>query len=85
MTAVYLPLVLLLFKSYDILVAVGVEEAVSAYSYEYMLPMIPSLYMIGLYDLIRRFLTSVQHPSAPMIAQVTSAFIHIFLCIKLVH
>ena len=59
MTAVYLPLVVLLVKSYNILVVVGVDEKVSAFAYEYMVPMIPSLYMIGLYDLIRRFLTSV--------------------------
>ena len=33
MTAVFVPLVILLIKSYDIFIAVGVEEAVAAYAY----------------------------------------------------
>ena len=59
MTAVYLMLVPVLLASKEILMAIGVNKAVSTYSYEYMLPMIPALYMTGLFDLLRRFLIQV--------------------------
>jgi len=68
MTAVYVPMVPLLINSKDVLMAVGVDETVAGYAYSYMVPMIPALYMLGYFDLVRRFLTSTQHPTAPMIA-----------------
>lgn len=68
MTGVYVPLAIILIFSYDIFIAVGVDEAVASYAYEYMVPMIPALYLIGFFDVIRRFLVSVQYAGAPMIA-----------------
>lgn len=59
MTAVYLTLVPILLAAKHIFIAVGVDAKVSAYSYEYMLPMIPALYLPGLFDLLRRFLIQV--------------------------
>ena len=51
MTAVYLPLVLLLLNAHAVFIAVGMDEEVSSYAYTYMLPMIPALYLLGHFDL----------------------------------
>ena len=57
MTVVYLPLAVLLCFSYDILIAIGQDEKVALYAHEYIVPMIPAMYFLGLFDLARRFLT----------------------------
>ena len=57
MTAAYLPLVVMLIFSESIFVAVGQDKGVSAYAFTYMLPMIPALFFLGLFDLSKRFLT----------------------------
>ena len=57
MTAVYLPLVVMLLFSDKIFIAVGQDEGVSAYAFTYMLPMIPALFFLGMFDLSKRFLT----------------------------
>ena len=80
MTVVYLPLVVLLSFSEDILVALGQNRSVARYAHEYIVPMIPAMYFLGLFDLARRFLTCMQYSQAPMIAQIISALLHIVLC-----
>ena len=57
MTAAYLPLVVMLIFSESIFIAVGQDKGVSAYAFTYMLPMIPALFFLGLFDLSKRFLT----------------------------
>ena len=81
MSVVYLPLALLLSFSYQILLALGQDESVARYAHEYIVPMIPAMYFLGLFDLARRFLTCLQYSQAPMVAQVVSSIIHIVLCI----
>jgi MATE family multidrug resistance protein len=44
------------------------------------LPMIPAMYFFGLFDLVRRYLTCLQYPQTPMVAQIIAAPIHILLC-----
>ena len=61
MTVVYLPLALLLSFSYHILVAIGQDEKVAGYAHDYIIPMIPAMYFLGLFDLSRRFLTCLQY------------------------
>ena len=68
MSLVYLPLALLLSFSYDILIAIGQNHDVAMYAHEYIVPMIPAMYFLGLFDLERRFLTCLQYSQAPMVA-----------------
>ena len=68
MTVVYLPLAVLLLFSYDILIAIGQNESVAMYAAQYIMPMIPAMYFLGLFDLARRFLTCLQYSQAPMVA-----------------
>lgn len=68
MSVVYMPLAVLLCFSYDILIAVGQHESVAMYAHEYIVPMIPAMYFLGLFDLERRFLTCLQYSQAPMVA-----------------
>ena len=58
MSAVYIPLFPVLINADEVLKAVGVDDSVADYANSYMLPMITGLYLGGLNDLIRRFLTS---------------------------
>ena len=81
MSLVYLPLALLLSFSYDILIAIGQNHDVAMYAHEYIVPMIPAMYFLGLFDLERRFLTCLQYSQAPMVAQVVSSAIHLILCL----
>ena len=57
MSLVYVPLAILLSFSYDILISIGQNESVARYAHEYIVPMIPAMYFLGLFDLARRFLT----------------------------
>ena len=57
MSVVYIPLALLLSFSYNILIALGQAESVASYAHDYIIPMIPAMYFLGLFDLSRRFLT----------------------------
>ena len=61
MSVVYLPLAVLLSFSYDILIAIGQNSDVASYAHEYIVPMIPAMYFLGLFDLERRFLTCLQY------------------------
>lgn len=61
MSVVYLPLAILLCFSYDILIAIGQDNSVAKYAHEYIVPMIPAMYFLGLFDLSRRFLTCLQY------------------------
>ena len=61
MTLAYLPLAVLLSFSYQILVSIGQDEAVATYAHAYIVPMIPAMYFLGLFDLERRFLTCLQY------------------------
>ena len=81
MTLVYIPLAIALSFSYEIMLFVGQNEAVSTYATQYIIPMIPAMYFLGLFDLARRFLTCLQYSQAPMVAQVTASGIHIILCV----
>ena len=80
MTAVYLPLVVMLIFAEKIFIALGQDEKVSYYAFVYMKPMIPALFFLGMFDLSKRFLTCVQHASIPMVAQMIGLMIHIGLC-----
>ena len=80
MTVVYVPLVVLLCFSENILISIGQDESVAYYAYEYIVPMIPAMYFLGLFDLSRRFLTCLQYSQAPMVAQVVSSILHLLLC-----
>lgn len=53
----------------------------AGYAHEYIIPMIPAMYFLGLFDLKRRFLTCLQYSQAPMVAQIISSMVHIVLCI----
>ena len=68
MTAIYLPLLVPIVFSKHILVAVGQDESVAAYAFDYMVPMIPAMYFLGHFDLFRRFLICIQHSRIPMVA-----------------
>jgi len=68
MTVVYIPLAIVLSFSYQILIFCGQNEAVATYAAQYILPMIPAMYFLGLFDLARRFLTCLQYSQAPMVA-----------------
>ena len=57
MSVVYLPLAVLLAFSYNILIAIGQDPMVAQYASDYITPMIPAMYFLGLFDLSRRFLT----------------------------
>jgi Na+-driven multidrug efflux pump len=57
MSLVYLPLAALLVFSENILLAIGQDASVARYAHEYIIPMIPAMYFLGLFDLSRRFLT----------------------------
>ena len=54
---------------------------VATYAHAYIVPMIPAMYFLGLFDLARRFLTCLQYSQAPMVAQVISSVLHLVLCI----
>ena len=81
MSLVYLPLALLLCFSESILLSLGQDASVARYAHEYIVPMIPAMYFLGLFDLGRRFLTCLQYSQAPMVAQVISSVLHIVLCV----
>lgn len=57
MSAVYIPLFPVLINADEVLKSVGVDDSVANYANSYMLPMIAGLYLGGLNDLVRRFLT----------------------------
>ncbi len=61
MTACYIPLAVLLSFSESILIALGQDVLVAHYAHEYIVPMIPAMYFLGLFDLSRRFLTCLQY------------------------
>jgi Na+-driven multidrug efflux pump len=81
MTVVYVPLAIALSFSFEILTSVGQNETVASYAAEYIQPMIPAMYFLGLFDLARRFLTCLQYSQAPMVAQLSASAIHIILCV----
>lgn len=57
MTAVFVPLVFLLYFSKQLLLKLGQDEKVATYAQMYIVPMIPGMFFIGQFDLTRRFLT----------------------------
>ena len=57
MTVVYIPLAVLLSFSEQILILLGQDPLVAHYAHEYIVPMIPAMFFLGLFDLSRRFLT----------------------------
>ena len=57
MSLTYIPLAILLGFSDKILYALGQDALVVHYAFEYIIPMIPAMYFLGLFDLSRRFLT----------------------------
>jgi MATE family multidrug resistance protein len=61
MSLVYVPLAVLLSFSFPFLIAIGQNEAVATYATEYIFPMIPAMYFLGLFDLSRRYLTCLQY------------------------
>jgi len=61
MSLVYVPLAFLLSFSYPFLKIIGQNEAVATYASEYINPMIPAMYFLGLFDLLRRYLTCLQN------------------------
>ena len=81
MTLVYIPLAVLLSFSYQLLIICGQDPAVANYATEYIYPMIPAMYFLGLFDLARRFLTCLQFSQGPMVAQVIASAVHILLCV----
>jgi len=81
MTLVYIPLAVLLSFSYELLISCGQDHAVASYATDYIYPMIPAMYFLGLFDLARRFLTCLQFSQAPMVAQVIASAVHILLCV----
>ena len=81
MSLVYVPLAILLTFSEQILLSLGQDALVAFYAHEFIVPMIPAMYFLGLFDLSRRFLTCLQNSQAPMVAQVISAVLHLLLCL----
>lgn len=57
MSVFYLPLAACLCFSERFLIAMGQDLAVARYANEYIMPMIPAMYFLGLFDLMRRYLT----------------------------
>lgn len=68
MSAFYLPLAFFLSFSEQLLIAMGQDVKVARYANEYIIPMIPAMYFLGLFDLMRRYLTCLQYSQAPMVA-----------------
>jgi multidrug resistance protein, MATE family len=81
MTLVYIPLAIVLSFSEKILIALGQDALVARYAHDYIIPMIPAMFFLGLFDLSRRFLTCLQYSQAPMVAQVVSAIMHLLICL----
>jgi len=81
MTVVYMPLVLFLCYTEEILVAIGQNAKVAMYAQQYIWPMIPGMLVLGYFDLSRRFLTCLHYSQGPMIAQIIASALHLVLCI----
>ena len=67
LTLAFIPITLVLIFSKPILIAIGQDEAVSGYAKNYVLIYIPALYLFGLIDGQRRFLTSLKKTFVPML------------------
>ena len=66
-TVILIPIIVLLSCSEKILIAIGQDETVAQYASTYIIPMIPGMYFFGQYDLMRRFLTCIDHAVVPMV------------------
>lgn len=56
----FIPVVLILLFTKEILVGIGQDELVSGYAYEYNLVFTPALFFFGVFDAQRQFLNSLK-------------------------
>lgn len=65
-----------IFQSENILLALGQQPKVCEYTQQFLVYLIPTIYIHGITDLKRKFLSSLQYNLIPMIAFVTSVAFH---------
>ena len=79
-TILFIPLVSILLFTRQILTLLGQEETVVEYAHTYIMVNLLSVYMLGMYDMTKRFLNCMQSTWVPMVAQVVATGFHILWC-----
>jgi len=67
MTAIYVPALIGMCFAKPIMIALGQDEIAVSYAEDYIQPMMLGFFFYGNLDLTRRFLTSLQYSTVPMI------------------
>ena len=79
-TILFIPLVSILLFTRQILALFGQEESVIEHAHTYIMANLLSVYMLGMYDMTKRFLNCMQSTWVPMVSQVVATGFHIFWC-----
>ena len=81
----YIPLALILcFFAETILVAIGQDPKVSRDAHSYICLTMPGIFFRGQFDLTKRFLQAMRITFVPMVVQILSTLLHVYLCFLLV-
>ena len=80
LTAIFIPLAIMLGYSYQILTFLGQDDLVSRYASLYILITLPALYFYCMFDLTKRFLNCMTITWVPMMAQLVATILHPFWC-----
>ena len=67
-TIIFLPLMLVLLFTKPILGALGQQEEVIEHAYTYVISNLLSVYLLGMFDLTKRFLNCLKTTWVPMVA-----------------
>lgn len=78
MTLFFLPVLILSFYVEPILVGMGQNPQVAAYTKEYMRAYLPGLYIMGLQNCQKKFLNNLKKVKVPMVSQCVASFLHVF-------
>ena len=79
-TALFIPLMVILLFTKPILGILGQQEEVIVHANTYVIDNLLSVYLMGMYDLNKRFLNCLKTTWVPMISQVLATLLHIFWC-----
>lgn len=79
MTLSFVPIIVILIHTKDLLIHLGQSELAAEYAQEYMFNFLPGLFILGHIDIHRRFLQSMGKNRMPMICLCIGVLVHLVL------
>ena len=67
-TTIFIPLASILLFTREVLMFLGQEESVVEHAHTYIIANLPSVYMLGIYDMTKRFLNCMESSWVQMVA-----------------